>query len=168
LKKVVDKNKNVLYNVYIRTEQTQNIILWRQIMTREQKYPNTDTFIYYNANPKNRLTGDCAFRAISLATGKPYNECVMEMAKLMCETGYGLTDIKGIDVYLKRLGWVKMKQPKKDDNTKYTGNEFCKIFKGTCIANIGGGHIVCIKNGKLYDTWNSTYWCIGNYWVKEV
>lgn len=28
-------------------------------MTRQEKYPNTDTFTYYNANPKNRITGDC-------------------------------------------------------------------------------------------------------------
>ena len=135
-------------------------------MKRSQKYVDTETFHFHNQNPKGRITGDCAFRAISLATGKPYNECVMEMAKKMCETGYALNDKKGEDAYLKSLGWIKMPQPRKGDNTKYTGEEFCKIFKGTCIANIGGHHIVCIKDGKVWDIWNSTQGTIGNYWIK--
>ena len=36
-------------------------------MKREDKFKDTATFHYYNANPKNRITGDCAFRAISTA-----------------------------------------------------------------------------------------------------
>ena len=40
---------------------------------------------------------------------------------------------------------------RKHNNTKYTGEEFCKIYKGVCVANIGGNHTVCIKNGKVYD-----------------
>ena len=59
-----------------------------------------------------------------------------------------------------------MKQPRKSDNTKYIGKEFCKMFKGTCVANIGGHHIVCIKDGKVHDIWDSTDGCIGNYWIK--
>ena len=46
------------------------------------------------------------------------------------------------------------------------GYTICKIYKGTCVANIGGNHTVCIKNGKVHDTWDSTDGCIGNYWVK--
>lgn len=134
--------------------------------SREQKYPDTKTFTYYNANPKNRITGDCTFRAICTALGQTWEQTVMEMAELSCKTGYALNDTKGIAKYMELKGWIKMKQPRKSDNTKYTGAEFCKIFKGTCIANIGGHHIVCIKNGKVHDTWDSTDGCIGNYWVK--
>lgn len=134
--------------------------------SREQKYPDTKTFTYYNANPKNRITGDCTFRAICTALGQTWEQTVMEMAELSCKTGYALNDTKGIAKYMELKGWTKMKQPRKSDNTKYTGAEFCKIFKGTCVANIGGHHIVCIKNGKVHDTWDSTDGCIGNYWVK--
>lgn len=136
-------------------------------MKRQEKYKDTSTFHYYNANPKNRITGDCVFRAFSLAMNQDYNTTVMEMAKLMCETGYALNDTKGESKYLERKGWVKHSQPKKWDGTKYTGEEFCKIFKGTCIAHIGGHHMVCIKDGKVWDIWDSTDGCIGNYWTKE-
>ena len=149
-------------------------------MSREDKYPNTDTFRYYNANPKNRITGDCSFRAISTATEIDYNETVMSMANVMVETGYALNDAKGQDQYLSRIGWKKMPQPRKRNGTKYTGKEWCKFLNKQypdgirMIAHIGGHHIVAIVpksiNGKLfhkvYDIWDSTDKCIGNYWIK--
>ena len=141
--------------------------------SREEKYPDTETFHYHNQNPKNRITTDCAIRAISLATGISYNDVVLGMAKMQCETGWDMSENKGIDKYLDSIGWVKCKQPRKIDNTKYTGNEYCRKLwqtnaKDPIIANIGGHHIVCIKDFRVWDTWNSTNGCIGNYWVKKI
>lgn len=149
-------------------------------MTRQEKYPETSTFHYYNANPKNRITGDCRIRAISLACEISYNQVVMDLAKIQCETGYDQTANQGISILLKQYGWVKHPQPRKADNTKFTGKEFCKelncdiAFVGkSVIANIGGHHIVCIKETeglhgvhKVHDIWDSTDGCIGNYWTK--
>lgn len=143
-------------------------------MTREQKYPETRTFHYHNQNPKGRITTDCVIRAISTALELPYNQVVMEMAELQCKTGYDEADSKGIDAYLKSKGWVKHKQPRKDDGTKYTGKEFCQEaqeytidYPSRMIANIGGHHIVAIVDGRVWDIWNSTGKCIGNYWTEE-
>ena len=84
--------------------------------------------------------------------------------------------------YLKDNGWIMLKQPRKIDNTKYTGAEFCQELQEGCrfnyddmivdeysriIAHIGGHHIVTIIDGRIYDTWNSSDGCIGNIWVKE-
>ena len=138
--------------------------------SREEKYPNTETFNFHNANPKNRITGDCVFRAFSLAMGQDYNKTVMEMAELMCETGYALNDSKGEAKYLELKGWTKHPQPKKANGTKYTGKEFCKMIankKERYIAHIGGHHVVAIVNGKVNDTWDSTGGCIGTYWTKK-
>lgn len=145
-------------------------------MTRQEKFKDTKTFHYHNKNPRNRITGDCCFRAISLGLDKPYNECVMEMAELMCKTGYALNDAKGEEKYLESQGWTKMKQPRKPDGKKYTGQEFCDLLNKWCkkesvICHIGGHHIVCIKKHdglfKVHDIWNSTGGSIGNYWIKE-
>lgn len=150
-------------------------------MKREQKYPDTATFKFFNANPKNRFTGDCVIRAIVTALEQDYNNTVMEMAELMCKTGYAMDSEKGIEKYLTLKGWTKHPQPRKSDNTKYTGEEFCKLinkdilFLGKrIIANIGSHHIVCIKQTedvygmfKVHDTWDSTDGCIGNFWIKE-
>lgn len=136
---------------------------------RIDKYPETSTFHYFNANPKNRITGDCVFRAFTLAMRQDYNATVMEMAELMCETGYALNDAKGEAKYLEVKGWVKHKQPKKPDGTKYTGKEFCKMIakkNQRYIAHIGGHHVVAIVGCKVNDIWDSTDGCIGNYWTE--
>ena len=148
--------------------------------TRQEKYPETRTFHYYNANPKNRITTDCVIRAIATALEQDYNETVMELAMMQCKTGYDMSENKCIDLYLQSKGWRKFRQPRKEDRTKYTGKEFCRLLNGdvrmvgkSVIANIGGHHIVCIKETdglhglfKVYDIWDSTDGCIGNYWIK--
>lgn len=134
--------------------------------SRREKYPDTKTFKFYNANPKGKFTCDCVARAVCTALDEPYETVLREMFEMQIKTGYEYTDVKGIDKYLNSKGWTKVKQPRKLDNTKYTGKEFCKIFKGVCVANIGGNHTVCIKNGRVHDTWDSTDGCIGNYWIK--
>ena len=148
--------------------------------TRQEIYPDTDTFTFKNVNPRNRITGDCAFRAIANGLEKPWVEFVMEMAELSCKTGYAINDNKGIERYLKEQGWKKQKQPRKADNTKYTGKEFCYMIQGysvdrndefipisdRIVANIGGKHMVAIIDGKGEDIWNSTGGTIGNYWIK--
>lgn len=136
-------------------------------MKRQNKYPDTICFHYHNENPHNRFTSDCVIRAISTATEIPYNQVVMELAELQCKTGFDPSESTTISKYLKLKGWEKMKQPRKADNTKFTGREFCRLYKGTYVANIGGHHTVCIKGGKVWDTWDSTRGCIGNYWIKK-
>lgn len=138
-------------------------------MKRQEKYPETSTFHYYNANPKGRITTDCVVRALCTALKQDYNETVMELAEMQCKTGYDDGDTKLIDKYLQGKGWIKHKQPRKADNTKYTGKEFCKRARKyeRYVANLGGNHTVAIVNGKVNDIWDSTDGCIGNYWTKE-
>lgn len=141
-------------------------------MKRQEKFPDTQYFHYYNANPKSRITGDCVTRALCTALEIPYNKCVMEQAEVQCKTGYDNATAQGIDYYLKTKGWVKHSQPRKSDGTKYTGAEWCKVLQGlgqmkNIVANIGGHHTVAIIDGKVWDTWNSTGGCIGNYWTKQ-
>lgn len=137
-------------------------------MTRQEKYPETSTFHFYNANPKGRITTDCVARALSTAMKLDYNRVIMELAEISCETGYDGQDKKGIELFLKGYGWIKHRQPRKLDNTKFTGKEFCKKFdkKKNYVAMIGGHHIVAIVDGKVNDIWDSTDSCIGNYWTE--
>jgi hypothetical protein len=136
---------------------------------RREKYPNTNTFTYYNANPKGKITCDCVARAICTGLNEPYNEVLKEMFEMQIKTGYEYTDAKCTDKYLESKGWVKHKQPRKHDNTKYTGEEFCKLIADKnkrYICNIGGHHVVAIVDKKVHDIWDSTCKCIGNYWTK--
>ena len=148
---------------------------------RRLKYPDTDTFHFHNANPKEKLTTDCVIRAICTVLEIPYVQVVMELAKLQCETGLDDGDDKLYNKYMKSKGWVKVKCPRKDDNKRYTGTEFCRrlmhpIYSEELnlpycdahriLAHIGAHHIVAIVSGQVWDTWNSTSGAIGQVWVK--
>lgn len=150
---------------------------------RKQKYPDTDYFHFYNANPKGKMTTDCVVRAITVALDQPWEQTIREMAEMSIKTGYMLNENMGMDKYLQSKGWIKCKQPKKPDGTKYTGKEFCRTLMhpryseelNICnksfnihhiVANIGGHHTVAIKSGQIWDTWNSGEGSIGVVWVK--
>lgn len=143
-------------------------------MRRQDKYPDTKTFHYYNANPKNRLTTDCVVRAIATAViwEDAYNTVIKEMAHFQIKTGFDPGDGSvGMDKFLTSIGFTKRKQPRKSDNTKYTGKEFCEMIgkeHKRIVANIGGNHTVAIIKGQVWDTWNSTGKTIGNYWEYHV
>ena len=144
-------------------------------MRRREKYPDTSTFVYYNANPKGRITGDCLIRATSVATGISYNDVVQALADVQKETGYDGED--ALEIMLERIGWIRCKQPRKTDNTKYTGKQFCRWLNqhgdgNNVLANIGSNHIVAFKCAcdgkyKVFDIWDSTNGCVGKYWVKS-
>jgi len=149
-------------------------------MRREDKYKDTEWFTYFNANPHNRKSGDCVIRAIAYALGQSWEQTVQELTEISLRTGYVLNDKKCYEKYLDGKA-IKYKQPRKDDGTKYTGVEFCKLQQlgdmvhedyadgvtigKRIIAHIGGHHLVAIVNGKVFDIWDSTAGCIGNYWI---
>ena len=83
---------------------------------------------YVNVNPKGRKTGDCSTRALVGVLGITYEEAL----KLQCEEAikscYGITDKQVIERVLKKFGFVKMKQPRKEDGKKYTVGELDEIL----------------------------------------
>ena len=146
-------------------------------MRREDKYPDTTTFHYYNANPHNKKTGDCVIRAICTALNQTWEQTVRELTEIGLKYGYLANEPKCYGRYLESKGYIKHSQPRHGDNTKYTGKEFCRLLNerindgNNVIAHIGGHHIVTFvyednDTYRVYDIWNSTEGCIGNYWTK--
>lgn len=146
-------------------------------MNRQRKYPETDTFTFYNANSHKRIGGDCVVRAIATALGQSWEQTVMELTEVGIKYGYVLNDVHTYSKYLESKGMKKHAQPRMGDNTKYTGEEWCKILSKISkvdkpiVAHIGGHHLVCImpKDGKykVHDIWDSTDGCVGNYWCMD-
>lgn len=127
---------------------------------------------HVNANPKHRKTGDCSTRALVGTLGISY----VEALKLQCEVAinscYGITDKQTMERILKKFGYVKMKQPRKPDNTKYLVKELDQIlsskeiYEGVFVTI--AGHHTCIKEGYIQDIWNCGDKSVGNYYVKGV
>ena len=136
-----------------------------EYMKRQEKYPETECFIFDNANPKGRLTSDCYVRALTIGLGKDYAEVLGFFVGTSLKYGYSVGSKQTIEKVLQHFGYKKQKQPKHSNNTKYTGKEFCSEFNtGAYICNIGGHHITVIVDGKIHDTWDCSNKTIGNYW----
>lgn len=107
-----------------------------------------------NPNPRNKNVGDCTVRAISLATNQGWEKVYLDL----CIQGYTMADMPSSnDVwgkYLMDKGWVYRRL---QDTCPfcYTINDFCNDHpEGTFIVATGT-HVVCVKDGRYFDTWDS-------------
>ena len=83
-----------------------------ETMTRQEKYHETSTFHFYNANPKNRTgAGDCVFRAISTALDQPWDQTLRELTEIAIKTGYAPNDPQTYTKYLQQKGFGKCRSP---------------------------------------------------------
>ena len=125
-------------------------------------------FVFSNTNPKNKVrAADCVARAISGATGKPWDDVIREITEFGIKKGLVFNEKAAFGPWLQKQGWYKNPQPRKRDNTKYTVKEFVEEFcqEGTCILSLAN-HLTYVKDGILYDTWNCSYKTVGNWWSK--
>lgn len=125
----------------------------------------TDYFTLYNRNPKNKKVGDCVIRAISLATGKTWEEVLTDLFRISLKIKDVPTDKKTYTEYLATIGYYKQPQPRKDDNTKYTIREFAQEHKKGIYVVDMANHCTCVINGKIHDLWNCGNKSVGNYWI---
>lgn len=137
-------------------------------MAKLKVIPDTDTFHFFNANPKCRRTGDCVVRAISSYLGRTW-ECVyVDLAYYGIEHGTAMDCPETYVGYLKQQGHTKLPMPRRDDNTRYTAAEFCKeIAKPGRVYLLSlAGHLTFVGvDRRIWDTWDCGGKSVGNYWV---
>lgn len=140
--------------------------------SREEKYPDTRYFHYYNANSHNHKTGDCVVRALCTACEMSWEDCATELFQIGLKRGYTMLEDKVIDKFLENHGFIKHKEPRTLDNTKYRVNEWLLVKHNELdthiVANVGSHHIVAIIDGKVNDIWDSSKQTMHNYWVKGI
>lgn len=108
-------------------------------------------FKFYNANPLGRHVNDCTVRAISLATGRTWDEVYRELSEFAQYLAIMPDDVVYIDAYLEQY-FNKIYSCK--GNTKITVGDFVKNNpRGTYLITMCG-HITCVINGTIYDTFN--------------
>ena len=120
------------------------------------------SFASYNANTQARRVGDCVIRAISKATGQDWDATYVGI----CAKGFELCDMPSSNYvwgeYLKDHGFHRELAP-----DGLTVAEFAERYRhGTYVLAISG-HVVCVKDGNYYDTWQSGDEVPIYAWVKE-
>lgn len=112
-------------------------------------------FLSVNPNPLNQRVGDCVVRAISLATGEPWEQVYWDLA----EYGGRVADMPSSNAvwgaYLKDRGFRRRAVDDPCPDGCYTVRDFCRDNPfGTYILGTGT-HVICVKNGDYLDTWDS-------------
>lgn len=109
-------------------------------------------FLYYNANPLGNQVNDCTVRAISLATGRTWDNTYEELSTFAQAQGMMLDEVRYIDEYLDRkfekvYGWNEVE--------KITVGDFMKQNPHGIYLITMAGHITCGMDGCIYDTFDS-------------
>lgn len=110
---------------------------------------------YYNANPLNNTTADCTVRAISTAQSRTWDEVYIELSDLAQEEGVLFDNSAFIEKYLDE------RYPRECHHSK-TLREFMKEFPIGIYVVTMKGHITCVKDGVLIDTFDCRdryIWC---------
>lgn len=110
-------------------------------------------WIYYNANPYGRLTGDCVIRAISVSTGKSWNDIFEGLSR----KAYQLKDMPSVNPiwaeYLLENGYSVYDLPDTCPRC-YTVKDFAKEHrKGNYVLGTGN-HAVTVIDGYYIDNWD--------------
>lgn len=123
-------------------------------------------FISYNPNPSGRNVGDCTVRAISKATGQDWGETYL----CLCVCGYLMGDMPSANsvwgAYLHEQGFSRHILP---DSCPicYTVEEFARDHPVGVYILALSGHVVCVEDGILYDSWDSGAETVLYYWTKQ-
>ena len=123
----------------------------------------------YFKSSKRKYSQDCVVRSIMVATGWEWEQVFNALVPICIK----LKDVPNSDAVYKKffsdMKWEACKVEKIEDDFGQmklpTVEEFAMSHKqGTYILTVAG-HMVCIKEGDWYDTWDSRYYKVRKYWV---
>ena len=120
----------------------------------------------FNPNPAGKNVGDCTVRAICKATGKEWGDVYLGL----CMQGYLMGDLPSANsvwgAYLHNIGYSRGIVPDSCPEC-YTVADFAAEYPvGTYILALSG-HVVCVKDGSVYDSWDSSEEVPLYFWRKD-
>ena len=127
------------------------------------------TFKNYNVNPKGKRVGDCTIRAIAYASSQSWEKVHEDLFKIAMKEKCVVNEKRCEEKYLDQLGFIKMKQPRKRDNTKYLVRELDKLIdtnRYDVIVSVAN-HLTCVDGNNIIDIWDCGYKSVGNYWFRK-
>ena len=107
-----------------------------------------------NLNPFGKHVGDCVVRALSLALDQDWDTTYLELMS----QGFSMKDMPSSNAvwgqYLKNKGYKRYVIPDECPDC-YTISEFCADNPQGIYILGTGTHVVTVKDGSYYDTWDS-------------
>lgn len=112
-------------------------------------------WIEYLNNPMARRVGDCAVRAVSVALGIDWEKAY----ELLADAGFAMADMPSSDsvwgAVLRQHGFYRKAIPNTCPDC-YTAEDFMRDHPHGTYVLAFGGHVATIRDGNLYDSWDSS------------
>ena len=123
-------------------------------------------WIEYNPNPSGRRTEDCAIRAVAKALGIDWKAAYA----MITAEGYALDNMPHADSVwgnvLRKNGFQRY-GVKNTCPDCYTAEQFCEDHpEGVYVLGFGK-HTATVKDGDLYDSWDSSQEIPMYYWYRK-
>lgn len=122
-------------------------------------------YVPYNPNPKKHKVGDCTVRAICKATGNEWEQVYAGLTAF----GFILSDMPSANhvwgSYLRQRGFRRylVDDHGRDD---YSVEDFCRDNPSGIFVLAIYGHVVCVADGRYYDSWDSGQEIPQYYWTR--
>lgn len=111
-------------------------------------------WIYFNPNPMSNRVGDCTIRALSLALDQDWDSTYLDIVI----EGFVFKDMPSSNAvwasYLQENGFSRHIIPDTCPNC-YTISKFAEDHPSGVYILATGTHVVTVKDGNYYDTWDS-------------
>lgn len=111
---------------------------------------------YFQPNPKHEKAGDCQIRAVCATTGLDWYTVFDKMVEFCRENCYVWYSNEAYNYLEDKFGFTKLPSAKRVKGKKATTVQmFCKEHPTGKFIVSTVHHVVGIKDGKYYDSWNS-------------
>ena len=120
----------------------------------------------YNPNPTGRNVGDCSIRAIAKALNTDWETAYTMVA----DNGFAMGDMPSSDSVwgslLRQNGFYRTSIPNSCPEC-YTAEDFCLDHPYGVFVLGFGGHVATVKDGILYDSYDSSNLIPQYYWYRK-
>lgn len=123
-------------------------------------------WVEFNPNPVSRRVGDCAVRAVAKALDIDWETAYCKLVK----NGYLMGDMPSSNAVwgsvLRENGFSRAALPDTCPDC-YTAEEFCEEHpEGTFVLGFNS-HTATVKDGDIYDAWDSSKENPQYYWYRK-
>lgn len=112
-------------------------------------------WVEWNPNPMGRRVGDCAVRAVAKALDMSWEDAFA----LIVTNAFAMADMPSSNAVwgsvLRQHGFNRMAIPNTCPDC-YTAEDFCLDHPQGTFVLVFDGHVAAVKDGRLFDTWDST------------
>ena len=120
----------------------------------------------YNPNPVSRNVGDCSIRALTVALGVDWENAFAMLSTNAFQMADMMSSNSVISSVLRQHGYRRSVIPNSCPDC-YTIADFADDHpEGTYVVGTGT-HVVAVKDGEIWDSWDSSHEIPQYFWWKE-